>query len=166
MTIDFNSDSELTLTDLYETYEYALTGYAVSLTRDPDRAADLVQETFIRAMPQLALLAQLNSFQRRAWLRRVLKNLFLDELRSSRREQTLIDGLGEEFQEINPEPNLQSEELLALLPESDRQLIRQHYFLGLTSEEIGQELGIPAATVRSRLHLAIKRLRARQSEFR
>ena len=52
-----------------------------------------------------------------------------------------------------------------LVPEADRQLVEMRYRLGLNSREIADELGIPAATVRARLHQAIKRLRARKNKF-
>ena len=52
-----------------------------------------------------------------------------------------------------------------LVPEADRQLVEMRYRLGLSSREIAQDLNIPAATVRSRLHQAIKRLRARKKKF-
>jgi len=40
----------MTFADLYNEFEDKLRRYAMSLVRDPDRADDLVQETFIRAM--------------------------------------------------------------------------------------------------------------------
>ena len=54
-------------------------------------------------------------------------------------------------------------EWLAVLddvPRRYRELLRKRYELCMTSTEIGQELGIPPATVRSRLRLAIQWLRS------
>jgi RNA polymerase sigma-70 factor (ECF subfamily) len=53
-----------------------------------------------------------------------------------------------------------------LVPDSYREIFERRYVWGQTSEEIANELGIPAATVRSRLHLAMKQLRAQQSKLR
>lgn len=156
----------MTFDDLYEAFEARLRRYAVSLVQDPDRADDLVQETFIRAMAHLPLLEQLNHHQRRAWLCRVLKNLFIDEQRARRREQDLVEQLSREarFAAV-PSSEVISLELFKLVPERYREVLYQRYVLGMTSTEIGQELGVPAATVRSRLYLARKWLRAHQSEF-
>jgi hypothetical protein len=48
---------------------------------------------------------------------------------------------------------------LCRLPESLRLPLELHYFVGLTSREVGTALGIPAATVRFRLMVARRRLR-------
>lgn len=156
----------MTIADIYETFEEELHRYAICLERDADQADDLVQETFIRAMAHLELLDQLNPHQRRAWLYRVLKNLFLDAQSRRRREQALAEQLTQEAQfASHPWVEMGAPDLFERVPERYQELLQKRYILGMTSEEIGQELGIPAATVRSRLHLAIKWLRANKSRF-
>ena len=156
----------MTLADLYEAFEGELHRYAIRLVRDSDHADDLVQETFIRAMANLELLGQLNAHQRQAWLYRVLKNLFLDAQDTRRREQALVEQITQETQfASDPWMEMMSPDMFELIPERYRELLQKRYLLGMTSEEIGRELGIPAATVRSRLHLAIKYLRANKSRF-
>jgi len=158
-----SSQDNLTLADLYDTYERKMLRYAQILVGDPYQAEDLVQDTFMRAMPHLSLLGTLEPYQRLAWLRRVLKNRFIDQLRARQREQEMVQKIiqGTELSEDKDIPML-TRELLDQVPEKDRDLLTQRYIQGMTSQEIGDQLGIPAATVRSRLHLAIKRLRARQ----
>jgi RNA polymerase sigma-70 factor (ECF subfamily) len=157
----------MTLTDLYEEYELELRRYARRWTRDPHRVDDLVQETFIRAMGHLDLLDLLEPYQRRAWLHRTLKNLFLDEESARQREEALIEQMAQDAplagyrpaEVIWPNP-------FDLVPEKYRDLVRKRYVLGMTSQEIASELGIPAATVRSRLHLALKKLRLQGYKLR
>jgi RNA polymerase sigma-70 factor (ECF subfamily) len=163
----------MTLTALYEQFERKLHRYAIRLVGDSYEAEDLVQETFIRAMGHLELLKQLNQHQRQAWLCRVLKNLFLDQQRARQREQFLLEQLIQQAQLMeqirrNNHPMLQvlQKDLFDQIPERYRELLYKHYILGMTSKEIAEELGIPAATVRSRLHLALKKLRANKSRFR
>jgi RNA polymerase sigma-70 factor (ECF subfamily) len=155
----------MTLADLYEEYDAALWRYARTLAQDGDRADDLVQETFIRAMGHLGLLALLKPYQRRAWLYRTLKNLFLDEQRSYRRQERLVEQLGQEMpvEEFIPQ-EVTLTDPLRLVPERFRELVEKRYLRGMNSQEIAEELGIPAATVRSRLHLALKDLRGQGSE--
>ena len=156
----------MTLADLYEAFEAKLRRYAIRLARDVDQADDLMQETFIRAMGHLELLGQLNHHQCQAWLYRVLKNVFLDVQRAQQREQALVEQLTQETPVAgDPWSEIMSADLFERIPERYRELLQKRYLLGMTSEEIGRELGIPAATVRSRLHLAIKRLRANPSRF-
>ena len=157
---------EFSLDDLYEAFELKLRRYAGSLVHDPHRADDLVQETFIRALAPLPLLARLEKNQRLAWLRQVLKNRFIDTQRAYQREQEMVDQLIREaraaYQDQIP---ISSQELLDLVSDNERELLFQRYVLGMTSVEIGLRLGIPAATVRSRLYLAKKRLRPHRSDF-
>jgi RNA polymerase sigma-70 factor (ECF subfamily) len=154
---------DLTLAELYDAYEDKMLRYARILVGDPFWAEDLVQDTFMRAIAHLSLLGRLEPYQRLNWLRRVLKNRFIDQQRALQREQEMVEKIIQET-EIVEEGDIPmlTRELLDLASEKDRELLEQHYFQGLTSQEIGQQLGIPAATVRSRLHLARKKLRARQ----
>ena len=151
----------MTLGDLYDEFGPRLRRYAASLARDAYQADDLLQETFIRATVHRALLRQLNRYQRQAWLYRVLKNLFIDEQRSRQRQEDLVEQLTQQA-EIAPftPDDLVFTDLLEMASDSDRELLEQRYVLGMTSREIAEELDIPPATVRSRLRLVIKRLRA------
>ena len=164
---DTSYASNLTVTDLYEEYRPGLCRYATGLARDEARADDLVQETFIQAMANLGLLCRLNAYQRRAWLYQVLKNRFLDQLRAYRRRQALFEQLAEQamIDDDSVAGVVLPYGLFELVPARYRDLLRKRYILGMTSEEIGHDLGIPAATVRSRLHLAIEWLRAHQTQF-
>jgi RNA polymerase sigma-70 factor (ECF subfamily) len=152
----------VTLTELYETYENKLRRYAAGLARDPHWAEDLVQDTFVRAMGHLDLLGTLKPYQQRAWLYRTLKNLYLDGLSASERQGELLDQLA---REPRNSPSLEdlvlSPDPFALIPERFREVVIQRYMLGMNSREIGEALGIPAATVRSRLYLAIQEARSR-----
>jgi RNA polymerase sigma-70 factor (ECF subfamily) len=109
----------------------------------------------------------LKPYQRRAWLYRTLKNLFLDQTRSYQREEALLEDLAWDLPAAGHLPQeIVSPSPFDLVPERYRELVEKRFILGMNSREIAEELGIPAATVRSRLHLAIKSLRARQRELR
>ena len=153
----------LTLADLYDVYESKLLRYATIMVGDPDWAEDLVQETFMKSIAHLQLLGNLKPYQRLAWLRTVLKNHFIDQQRAHQREQEMVEQIIQETEiaESDLIPILTGE-LLELAPEKDRELLIQRYILGMNSQEISDQIGIPAATVRSRLHLALKKLRALQ----
>lgn len=156
----------MTIDDIYDESESSLRRYAMSLARDPDVADDLVQEALIRALAHIQLLGRLNRHQRRSWLFRVLRNLFIDEQRTRRRQTALVEQMARENETSAemPLPAL-SPDILSQVPPRERDLLERRYVLGMNSREIAQELGIPPATVRSRIHLAIKRLRMRRSEL-
>ncbi len=158
-----SNQDDLTLADLYDAYEGKMLRYAVILVGDLFWAEDLVQDTFMRAIAHLSLLNRLEPYQRLAWLQRVLKNRFIDQHRARQREQEMVQQIIQETEFIDDEDiSMLTDELLEMAAEKDRELLIHHYLQGMTSQEIGVQLGIPAATIRSRLHLARKRLRARQ----
>ena len=175
----------LTVDELYASHKDALLRYAASLTRDPAQADDLLQDTFLQAMAHLELLSRLQPHQRKAWLYQVLKNRFLDQLRAYRRQEVLFErlaqqaltddtlacGAGAFFSAASlnsatpPSAAALPYELFELAPFRYRDLLRKRYILCMSSEEIARELGVPSATVRSRLRLAIAWLREHRSEF-
>jgi len=161
-----NQRDALTIADLFDDFEEPLHRYAVRLSGDADRADDLVQETLIRAMSHLPLLNQLHPYQRRAWMYRVLKNRFLDEERARKRQRDLARRVAQNTQFVqDPTAMVLPPDLLDQIPEHYGEVLQKRYFLGMKSKEIGQELGIPAATVRSRIHLALKWLRKHQTKW-
>lgn len=166
LAADPTESDALTIGDLYDDFEEPLHRYAVRLTGDADRADDLVQETLIRAMSHLPLLGQLHPYQRRAWMYRVLKNRFLDEERARQRRRDLARRVAQSTPFVqDPTAMVLPPDLLDQIPEHYGEVLQKRYLLGMKSEEIGQELGIPAATVRSRIHLALKWLRQHQAEW-
>ena len=94
---------------------------ALKLTREPDAAEDLVQETFIRCLNHLQLIAQLNRRQRRTWLGQTLQHIYLDRYRSRQREAPLAQKLVLEI-EPAPTPDYSKAELdpFDLIPAKDR----------------------------------------------
>src|SRR5437879_7826496 len=66
---------------------------ALRLTHDPDQAQDLVQEAYVRALRyQHSYQAGTNM---RAWLFAIMRNLFWDRFKGSRKEDVSLDDLGE-----------------------------------------------------------------------
>jgi RNA polymerase sigma-70 factor (ECF subfamily) len=148
------------IAELYEEYETVLLRYALRLTHDTGWAEDLVQDTFVRSMGHMELLRMLKKHQRRAWLYRTLKNRYLDQQQMWKRRDELNQEIGGKFTASAGDANL---DMLAnpfeMVPEQYRELVHMRYVMGMNSLEIAEQLGIPAATVRSRLHLAMKEMR-------
>lgn len=168
----------MTVDDLYATYASSLSAHARHLTRDEDHANDLFQDTFIRAMKHLELLGSLSPPQRRAWLYRTMGNLFVDKARARRREAMFLDTWLQLAQEEScntagwgsgPDDHFgvtaTMSEIMKHVPEKYRDLVHMRFVLGLTSREIAERTGVPAATIRFRLHAVIRKLRVRISRL-
>jgi RNA polymerase sigma-70 factor (ECF subfamily) len=143
-----------------------LRSLAVRLARgDGDAADDLVQETlhtaWERAPPEAALHSP------RGWLATVLRNrLRMTRRGDARRAVRESHGATDPVEVRTPSDELARLELLGLvmerlqaLPELDRRIITLRFFDDLDAPAIGARLSLPPATVRSRLHRALARLR-------
>lgn len=162
-----NGNVATMIADLYAREREALVRYARSLTRDSSRAEDLVQDAFVRAMSNLELLVGLSGGQRKAWLYRVIKNRFIDGVRRAERWKSVQTELRRAANRpADPViADVRLFELLDAVPERYREVLHERFVLGRTSAEIGERLGIPAATVRSRLRLAATWMRTHRARL-
>src|SRR4051812_20274808 len=71
---------------LYAEHGQVLQGYVTRLTRDPQRAEDIVQETLVRAWRRGESLSG-DAGSLRPWLFKVARNLAIDDHRASARTQ-------------------------------------------------------------------------------
>ena len=132
----------------------------MSLCGSIAQSDDLIQETFIRALSHAETVRRLNPFQREAWLKRVLRNRYFDECRSVRRKQSLLTTMESQLRRDTATPALPDlDDILTEVPNDIANLLEMRFRFGMNSTEIGQQLGIPAATVRSRLSRALRALR-------
>jgi RNA polymerase sigma-70 factor (ECF subfamily) len=149
----------------------ALYRMARRLTRDPNRADDLVQETYIRALRSRDSF-ELQEYGIKPWLLRIMYNLHLNRTDREKRQPTAVaedalDGLstspaGEGDLPINPSSFQAMDEQLVRaldeLPEDYRTIILLWAVEELSYKEIASTLEIPIGTVMSRLHRARHRL--------
>lgn len=74
------------LEELFCAHRAELTAYCRGLCRSDAAAQDMVQEVFLRAWQNIGTLQDLGPSQRRAWLYRTARNLFVDAMRRTARE--------------------------------------------------------------------------------
>ncbi len=134
-----------------------LRAFAISLSGNPDRADDLVQETLLRAT------ANISSFQpgtnMLAWLFTILRNKFLSEHRKRRREVEDADGSYIESLTSAPgqQGHLEFKELfaaLAKLPVVQREALLLVGASGFSYDEAAAICGTPVGTIKSRVSRA------------
>jgi len=142
----------------------SLLRYCQAMTEDWAAAEDLVQEAFLRALERLDELEELSPGQRRAWLRRTARNLFIDRCRKLSRESPH----GEAGLELLPDEadftGAEVAELVGGLPEEERALFTLRYFQGYNATELGEMFSLPPGTVRSKLSAARARIRKALSQ--
>ena len=142
----------------------ALRRYARALTRNADRADDLVQDCLERAIRKRGLFAPTGPLQ--GWLFRMLLNLWRNSLRSERRrgEHVPIEGLLVEPSTPAPQPGRialgEMSRAIDKLPPEQREALLLVVLEGKNYEEAAGILGIPAGTLMSRLGRARAALRS------
>lgn len=140
-----------------------LHGLAQRILRDPDLAEDATQQALFAIWRDLPRLRDPGRFE--AWSYRLLVNACYQEGRKRRR---LPVPLGPRPLHAVIEDDVsgavinrdQLERGFRRLSMDHRVVVAMHYFLDLTPDAIADSLGIPAGTVRSRLHHGIRGLRA------
>lgn len=148
----------LMIDELYDSLYKELTGWCTSMTGNRSLAEDLVQEAFLRALINAALLEELDAGKRRAWMYRTVKNLYIDRKRREAFE-TMVEQMPEKGFEEAEYAWVDNTELLKVLTPEERLLFTLRYLEGYNSAELGKLFGLPPGTIRSRLSSARSRLR-------
>ena len=138
-----------------------LRAFATSLTNNPDRADDLVQDTILRAW------AAIDRFERgtnlNAWLFTILRNHFHSEYRKRKRE--VEDADGSHAARLKTHPDQQSHldfedfrTALATLPLDQREALLLVGAQGMSYEEAAEICNVAVGTVKSRVNRARSKL--------
>ncbi len=133
-------------------------GAARILARTPADAADAVQDALLSAWRGLDGLRSPEAFP--AWFRRHVTRAAMRSARGVRVIELDVD-LAADAEDLDRRlAHRQLGRAFDRLDEKDRLILTLHHFWGLPVAETAEHLGIPAGTVKSRVHHALARLRA------
>ncbi|NYE44664.1 sigma-70 family RNA polymerase sigma factor [Streptomyces fulvorobeus] len=150
----------------YELYGGELFGFAYKALDDRQLAEDVVQDTFVRAWrsgrgfdPEQGAM--------RTWLFAIARNAVVDAVRRRRVREgsdfTSWEAVTESPSGVDSVDRLleriQLGAALERLSPQHREAVVEVYFGGRTCAELGEELGISASTMRSRLYYGVRALR-------
>ena len=153
-----------------------LYGGALRMTRNPQDAEDLVQETYLKAFNAFDSFKQGTNLK--AWLYRIMTNTYINSYRKKKRRplETSADEITDhqlytssshespglesaEVEALKSMPNSRISEALNALNEDYRMVVYYADVEGLAYKEIAEVMDIPLGTVMSRLHRGRKQLR-------
>ena len=147
---------------LYDEHARALLGYVRRLVAgDAQHAEDIVQETLLRAWRRPEPLDVATA---RPWLYTTARRLVIDTYRARRarpRETPVEDAAGwitEDAVDQALDAVLVAD-ALASLSQAHRAVLIECYYRGRTARQVAAELDLPAGTVRSRIHYALRAMR-------
>ena len=168
---------ETALGALYDRWMRSLYSLVFHLLKDADEAEDVVEETFWQAWRKASSYEPSRGAVS-TWLLTIGRRRALDRLRARgrRREESItqIGGLAD-LESPAPDPlqvtegsERRSQVLAALreLPEEQREVLELGYFQGLSQTEIADVTSQPLGTVKTRMRLAMQKLREPLSMFR
>jgi RNA polymerase sigma-70 factor (ECF subfamily) len=159
-----------------------LYGAGMRMTKNPADAADLVQETFVKAFAAFHQFEQGTNLK--AWLYRILTNTFINIYRKKQRDpyQGTIDELDDwqmggaesatstvtrsaEAEAIDRMPSSAVKDALQSIPEDFRLAVYFADVEGFAYQEIADIMKTPVGTVMSRLHRGRRLLRELLADY-
>jgi RNA polymerase sigma-70 factor, ECF subfamily len=161
---------ETALGALYDRWARSLYSLVLHLLRDPDEAEDVVEETFWQAWRKADSYEPARGAVS-TWLLTIGRRKALDRLRAKKRHREDPIGNDRTFADIaspspDPSQDVEGSELrehvraaLRELPAEQREVLELGYFNGLSQTEIADATGQPLGTVKTRMRLAMQKLR-------
>ena len=159
------------LEELYNRYCTSVFSLARFMLRNEALAEEATQDIFVNIWLKAASYRP-DRGGPKAWIMSVAHHKVIDVIRSRRRGINMTDPKDYETLDLIPsgrmgtaeeaELNLEGERVrkaLRVLPEAQREVIMLAYFGGLSQSEISNKLSQPLGTVKTRIRLAMQKLR-------
>ena len=157
---------------LFARFAPRVKSYLLRLGARPELAEELAQETLLTVWRKAAYFDP-NRASAGTWIFAIARNLRVDALRRERHPEALenepalapseaqpADAAVVALQRLN-----RVREALGGLPADQVEVVRLSFFEEKPHSEISEDLGLPLGTVKSRLRLALARLRSRLEDL-
>jgi len=163
---------EASLAALYDRYHLLAFSVALRVVNDRGRAEDVVQDAFLAVWRKAASYTE-GRGSVKTWLASIVRNRAIDIIRARRESDS--DDEAALLALADPRPAVAEQVTASLdrelihnavreLPPHQRRAIAMAYFEGRSHSEISDVTGLPLGTVKSRIRLAMHRLREPLSE--
>lgn len=163
---------------LYDRYSTLVFSVSLRVLYDRQLAEDVTQEVFLRLWRRPQSFDP-NRGRLLSWLMSVTRNRAIDERRRLARRVRAEDPADDPLPDLREsdgrdDPQLalalaelrwKVREAMRCLPPAQRQVIELGYFGGLSQVEIAERTGLPLGTVKTRVRLAMSKLRKELREF-
>jgi len=167
-TNDETAPDVMALEDAFAQYESELIGTLYYMVGNIDDARDALQETFLKCWRNQEKLPEIR--QLKAWIFRIALNTARDLRQTAWRRkrndlpnEELVPTKSDERPEVllsKREEMNQLREAIGQLRDEEKEVFLLRENGQMTYEEIGESLGIPTGTVKTRMRLAVTKLRS------
>lgn len=154
-------------------YEEKVFSYIMYVVRNRDVANDIFQETFMKAIITIQQGRYVENGKFQAWISRIAHNLIIDYFRQARSENSVSSGDADYdlFNSVKlAEPAVENQmvkeqalddvkDLVAHLPEKQREVVMMRYYQELSYKEIAEITGVSINTALGRMRYALLNLR-------
>ena len=161
------------ISTLIEKYNRRVRDYIRMMVGDADVAADIAQETFIKAVSVIDEGRYTDSGKFQSWILRIAHNKALDYFRAQKNNNSVSESsagynvLGTmKYADRSVEDSMISEQISAdvralveLLPDEQREVVKLRYYSDLSFKEIAEQTGVSINTALGRMRYALINLR-------
>lgn len=151
-----------------------LMSFAYQLTSDREAAADLLQDTTLKALDNEDKYTAETNFK--GWVFTIMRNIFINNYRRQVRSATVVDttedlyhlNLSQESGLSTPEGSFAAKEISNAIQNfsEEYRVPFSMYVAGYKYSEIADKMGLPLGTVKSRIFFARKRLQTLLKDYR
>ncbi|MFD1673563.1 RNA polymerase sigma factor [Alicyclobacillus fodiniaquatilis] len=143
--------------DLYIQYSSYVYRLAFMSTRNHTESEDIVQEVFLR------ILQKSGNFRGdshvKTWISHIARNYIIDTGRKRRKEQRLLEHVSHSYSHSSIHSLIEIEDLLSVLPESQRRVIELRMIQDLSVAKAAELLDCSQAKVRTNTHRALQHIK-------
>jgi len=168
---------------LVQRYRRGIYNFLLRSTREPEAAADLYQEVFLRVVHRSGTFKENSKFS--SWLYAIARNICIDHSRrmSHRRHRsldaptspdtgggTMLDRVGDSKSDVgrsvvSGKLRIKIATAVEELPHDQREVFLMRQIQGMAFQDIADTVEVPLNTVKSRMRYALERLRAELGDY-
>lgn len=155
------NDDMTALDELYKLTERTMYAFSLSLTKDHQKALDLMQDTYVKILSAAHLYKPMG--KPLAWMFTIAKNLHYTNTKKENRSflmepEEVSDD--KRFSYVtDADDRIVLEGVLSLLSQEEREIVMLYAVTGMKHKEISESLGLNLSTTLSKYHRALKKLR-------
>lgn len=152
---------------LFDAYAPRVKFFLIRKGASPESAEELAQEALLTVWRKARYFSASRG-SASAWIFTIARNLRIDETRRDKRAQlyAMVNKFDDEEGPDKPDDLVNAEEhaqrvrsAMSELPDDQLEVVKWSFVEGAAHSEIAERLGLPLGTVKSRLRLAMRRMR-------